>query len=255
MKRELRRITLILTLALMLISLLAPAVFAVQGDAAYDATLPRYIDASGYLSAEEAEAVNARCVEIADKYGVDVVIDIVDTCGNYTHMEYADDTFDYEGYGYGENRDGVLLLVCMNPECRGMWISTRGVAIDYYWLEDIDILMGYITEPLRNADYFGAFNTYLDVTDRFLADCVAEGVHYWTQEEEDLYASDELQSGGDDEEAGLMGNIIFGCISVGLGITVGVLVIMWLRGAMLTGVEAEEAQHYLKKDTFDLRVK
>ncbi len=37
-------------------------------------------------------------------------------------MEAADDFYDYNGYGQGPDRDGLILYVCMDT--RDIWIST-----------------------------------------------------------------------------------------------------------------------------------
>ena len=55
---------------------------------------------------------------------VDVVIVTVASIEGKTATEYADDYFDYQGYGYGEKSDGILLLVGMKER---VWaISTHG---------------------------------------------------------------------------------------------------------------------------------
>lgn len=42
-------------------------------------------------------------------------------------MDYADDYFDYKGYGMGEDKSGILFLVTMSE--RKFWMSTHGDAI------------------------------------------------------------------------------------------------------------------------------
>ena len=57
----------------------------------------------------------------------DVAVVTADTLDGKTPMAYADDFYDYNGYGFGESKDGVLLLVSM--EDRDWWITTTGYGI------------------------------------------------------------------------------------------------------------------------------
>lgn len=48
----------------------------------------------------------------------------VNSLDGKTAQAYADDYYDYNGYGYGENDDGILLLISMGE--RKWAISTYG---------------------------------------------------------------------------------------------------------------------------------
>ena len=82
----------------------------------------RVVDEADLLTDDEESMLMATLDGISQEHLVDVVVVTVDSTGEKTPMEYADDYFDYNGYGFGENFDGVILLVSM--EYSDWWIST-----------------------------------------------------------------------------------------------------------------------------------
>ena len=236
----------------------ANSVYAMPGDTVADENIWRVYQQSEYLTTEEQNELNEMAVSIADSYGIDVVVWIVDDCEGKSHMDYADDAFDYEGYGYGENHDGVMLLICMDPDCRGMWISTCGGAYDLYYNRDMDIIEGYLIDDLRAGAYAEAVRLYLNLTDTFLYDGLYEGGHVWSQEEIDRYTSgSDYQSGNPDDDYGEDVNyvvmIIWAVLSLACGIGLACLFIYGMRSEMRTGVIAGEAGEYLVSGTFKVR--
>ena len=75
--------------------------------------LPRLVDEADLLSDSEESRLLTTLDEISERQNCDVVVVTVDTIGDSTATEFADDFYDYNGYGAGENRDGILLLISM----------------------------------------------------------------------------------------------------------------------------------------------
>lgn len=127
--------------------------------------VPLLVDNAGLLTEAEQSELLATLDEISERQQADIVVVTADTLGGKTPMEYADDFYDYNGYGFGENNDGVLLLVSM--EDRDWWISTTGYGI--YAITDAGI--EYISEKflsdLSDGDYAEAFSTYAELCDDF----------------------------------------------------------------------------------------
>ena len=91
------------------------------------AAMPKIIDDAGLLWYEEAELLESMAQDIVEEYGMDVVILTVNST-NGTYIEtFADDFYDYNGYGIGEDASGVLLVLAMDT--REWAISTCGDAI------------------------------------------------------------------------------------------------------------------------------
>lgn len=91
-----------------------------------DAEAPRVLDTAGIFSEETEAEMEAQIAAIRQKYGKDIVVAAVpSTCGMAIE-QYAADFYDYCGYGFGDQREGICLVICMDPEDRGGWTCTTG---------------------------------------------------------------------------------------------------------------------------------
>ena len=81
-------------------------------------------------------------------------------------QDYADDYFDYNGFGADYNDSGILFMLSMYD--REWAISTSGEAIyaftDYGQEELIDSMLPYLSD----GDYYRAFTTYAEMCDDYL---------------------------------------------------------------------------------------
>ena len=87
----------------------------------------RLADMADLLQESEEKALLALLDEMSERQQLDIVVVTANTLNGKTPMEYADDFYDYNDYGFGAQKDGVLLLVSM--EDRDWWISTTGYGI------------------------------------------------------------------------------------------------------------------------------
>ncbi len=127
---------------------------------------PRLVDYANLLNNHEENKLTERLDEISQKYEVDVIILTVDYIGNKSPMEFADDFYDYNGYGYGSSYDGVLLLISM--EERDWWISTSGKAIDIFSDSYIDSIGELMVDHLADEDYAYAFEVFADECEYYI---------------------------------------------------------------------------------------
>lgn len=123
--------------------------------------LPRLVDDADILDSSEEEELETELDRISEEYQCDVaVVTTVGTEGR-TAQEYADDFYDYFGYGYGEGDDGILLLIDL--EERQYAISTYGFGIEAFTDDGLDYIeeqfLYYLSdEDLGdNAFYYGIF--------------------------------------------------------------------------------------------------
>ena len=124
------------------------------------AAAPRLVDEADLLTAAEETELLTRLDEVSAACGADVVVVTVDSTGGTSPMAYADDYFDYNGYGQGTDRAGVLLLVSMAQ--RDWWISTSGFCIEALSDDTIAYIGESITPDLSAGDYPAAFATYVE---------------------------------------------------------------------------------------------
>lgn len=129
-------------------------------------SLPRLVDEADLLFDWEEEELLARLNEISKRQQVDVAVVTVNTLMGKSPMEYANDYYDYNGFGFGENRDGVLLLVSMGE--RDWSFIAKGYGIHAI----TDAGNEYITDKFRpeltDGYYAEAFNTFATLCDEFV---------------------------------------------------------------------------------------
>lgn len=127
--------------------------------------LPRLVDNADLLTDSEESTLLSKLNEISERQQADVVVVTADTLDGKTPMDYADDFYDYNGYGFGADKDGVLLLVSM--EDRDWWMSTTGYGITAITDAGIEYISEKFLSDLSDGDYADAFTTYAELCDDF----------------------------------------------------------------------------------------
>lgn len=122
------------------------------------AQMPRLVDSADLLSADQEADLLARLDQVSGELQVDVVIVTMDSCGGYDPDDVVAAYYDDYGFGYGTNRDGVVLLLSMAE--RDWRILSNGFAADAITLNDIDRIGDSIVGDLSGGDYYEAFMTY-----------------------------------------------------------------------------------------------
>ena len=157
-------------MVLLLVSALTLAVNAEDGltlQITGTADAVRVVDHADLLSEREEQALLELADEISQRQQCDVVVLTENIISPKTPMEYADDYFDYNGYGYGADRSGILLLLSM--EDRDWWISTRGSAIQAFTDNGIQYLFSKCKSDISDGDYYDGFERYLNCADTMLS--------------------------------------------------------------------------------------
>lgn len=73
---------------------------------------------------------------------------------------FADDYYDGFGFGYGENDDGIMLVVAM--DIREFAITTHGRATEIFTDHNIRLLEDAFTSFLSSEEYYYAFNAFIN---------------------------------------------------------------------------------------------
>ena len=143
-----------------------PVVYDAQ---TYSAPL-RLTDSADILTDAEESALLEKLDEVSMRQQFDVVLVTVTDTGAKSLTAYADDFFDYNGFGFGDDRDGVLYLVRVDEDgtysTGNSWISTSGLGINAFSDSDIQDLGSSITPDLLLGDYVSAFNEYIETADK-----------------------------------------------------------------------------------------
>ena len=128
--------------------------------------MPRFVDNAGLLSEEEEKELNSTLDEISERQECDVAVVTVNGLDGKTVEEYADDFYDYNGYGYGDDDSGILLLVAMDD--REWHMSTYGYGITAFTDAGLAYMEDDFVSYLSDAEYMDAFTEYADLCDEFL---------------------------------------------------------------------------------------
>lgn len=136
---------------------------------AADAHPPRLVDNAGLLSQAEADSLRATLDQYSEELNFDIVVVTTNTLDGKTPRDYADDYFDYNGYGYGANRDGALFLRYINGSSKEVWLSTSGEGIKAIRDADMESIFDDMEDDIRANRYGAAFRIFAqDVRDEVL---------------------------------------------------------------------------------------
>lgn len=225
-----RIFTVILTIILM--SFATVTAFAAQ-DYDTDRQLPRLVDNADILDDSEETSLLKKLDEISERQKFDVVVVTVDSLEGKTAEEYADDFYDENGYGVGNDKDGVLLLVSM--EDRDWWMSTTGFGITAITDAGIDYISDKFLEYLGDDKYAKAFDTYAELCDEFIAQA-KKGTPY-------------DGSNMPKEPFPVFRNIL---IALGVGIVLSLIIVLIMRSKMRTVRSQPAASDYMKQGSMDI---
>ena len=131
-----------------------------------NATTPNVVDNADLLTQDETDLLEDAIDVILDEYEFEVVIVTVNSLEGKTTQEYADDFYDYNGYGVDDRHSGALLLLDM--ESRGWYISTTGYGIDAIDQNGFYYIEGSIIPYFSQGEYYEGFSEFVDICQELL---------------------------------------------------------------------------------------
>ncbi len=115
-------------------------------------------DDAGLLNQNEVSKLDATLQNISKEYNAEIHVVTISSMDGGDIDEFQHFLYDQMGFGYGENHDGVLLLVCMDPrEYRILSNGFAGTAID---TDAIDSICDVIVSDLSDGNYYDAFDAF-----------------------------------------------------------------------------------------------
>ena len=217
-------------------------------------TLPLVVDNADLLTPDEEALLENQLEALSETLELEIAVVTVNSTNGKSAMEYADDFYDYNGYGYGENDDGALLLIDMGA--REWWITTHGYG--EYYLNDYALYQveEAIIDYLSEGNFYDAFHTFAQTCEFYIKDAqnptyipgddyygdVTEFENEWN----DYYDDTEL-SPLEDAMATL-------AISLVIGFIIALIVVLIMRSGMKTVRSAHNAASYVVNGSLNLRV-
>ncbi len=207
------------------------------------------VDYAGLLTNEEAELLRQQIQ--ARKAALQLDIVIVTTYGTDGKgvQAFADDFYDSNGYGYGSDHSGILLLLDM--EAREWYMSTCGEAIYIFTDYGLEQLGGKILPRLSDGDYYGAFEIWLDALEPYV-DAWRRGAPidgYVPPDDYDSPYGDEIYYY--DDQTGI--RIRPFPVALIVGAIAAAVTVLIMRSKMNTAKLQRGAVDYLKEGSFHLR--
>lgn len=148
--------------------------------AAQSAQEQRVFDEADLFTPAQEQALEEDVAALRAQMQMDVVIVTAADAQGKSARAYADDYYDDNGFGVGEDHDGVLLLIDMDN--REAYISTCGAMIDLLTDGRIDAILDGVVLRLQEQDYAGAAQAFLARTQSYFeAGAVSGQYQYDTQ--------------------------------------------------------------------------
>ena len=180
------------------------------------------------LSDSEEEELLGELDEISERQEFDVAVVTVNSLEGKTAEAYADDFYDYHGYGFGTDHDGILLLVSM--EARDWHITTTGYGITAFTDAGIEYISEQFLPYLSDGEYFQAFEMYAGLCDEFVTEAVNG----------EAYDSDSLPK-GDFPVLEYLG------IALIAGVILSVLIVAGMRSSLKSVRRQNAATNYVRR--------
>lgn len=126
----------------------------------------RVVDMAGLLSDTELSDITATLNELSVRQSFDVIIVTTDDTEGYTSLDYATTVYEQFEYGYGEDADGILLL--LNMQDRDWQIITHGYGMTVFTNDGIDYIGEKLLPYLSDGQYAVCFSEYAKLCDSFI---------------------------------------------------------------------------------------
>lgn len=132
------------------------------------------VDLADVFTEEEKSNLQYKAAALGNQFNMDIVIVTTSDAEGKSSRDYADDYFDYNDYGLGADRDGILFLIDFdNSEA---YISTSGSGIRYLTDERIErVLDDVFDNGLTDGKYYNAADAFLNSTEIFLNEGIPKG--------------------------------------------------------------------------------
>ena len=199
-------------------NMLTATAFAAEENLIFD-------DADLLTDAEEA-TLTQKLAYVSHTYNAQIVVATIASMEGGDIDEFVEHTYDYMDLGYGENRDGIFLLVCMDP--REYRILSNGFAGNAVDTADIGRIGAAIVSDLSAGNYAGAFDGFADQCAYFLNG----------------------QISGFPFNAGK--NLL---ICLVIGFVIGLIVVLILKGQLKTVRKQNQANVYVKPGSMQVTVR
>jgi uncharacterized protein len=133
----------------------------------FDSQKQKVYDEADILLETEEESLNQLCLEAATKTQSDFVIVTVNSLEGKSATAYADDFFDYGGFGY-EKKKGTGTIFLISMEERDIAFSTSGDSVELFSSSTSDKIIETVGSYLSDGEYYNGLVTYINLTKEYI---------------------------------------------------------------------------------------
>ena len=187
------------------------------------AAAPMVSDEANLLTSSEEAALESKLQQLSDTYGAQIAVVTTASAEGYNVDSLVEYIYDTNGYGYGGNHDGVMLLIAM--DVREFRIISNGFAGDAIADYEIESISDRITPDLSGGYYADAFETFADACGDYL-----EGYLYG-------YPFDVTK------------NLL---IALVIGVVISLIVVLIMKGQLKSVRMQTHANSYVRSGSFNL---
>ncbi len=186
----------------------------------------RLLDNVSLMTIDEQHSLLNELDTLSNKWNCNIVVLTVASHDGEI-QSYADDYFDYNGFGADFEGSGILFMLSM--ENREYAVSTRGIAISAFTDYGIQYITNEMYPYLRDGNYYDAFRTYAAICDKFL-EMYAEGTPYDVN-------NNRIAKNSSDYLRQLI-------ISILGGLVIAIFPILWMKSQLRTVKMSSNASNY-----------
>ena len=128
--------------------------------------LPRFVDDEELLTEEQAKTLIQKLDTVSEHYQFDTVVAVVPKLDEREARVYAIDFFEQNGFGFGEELDGIILILATQD--RDFGFAVYGYGLEVFTDSGQEYLEELFLPHLKENRYYEAFMAYADGVDDFL---------------------------------------------------------------------------------------
>lgn len=211
-------------------------------------TTQKVYDYAGLFTQEQTGKLQERCKALAQTTNNDIVILTISSNDTASTLAYAEDFYDYNGFGVGAAKDGILLIIDMDNRMLQTVTTGKGSQSSAYTVIDpqrLSAMEDDIYRYLTAKDYYGGATSFLDRTEKYFTQ--GADTAFWNKYNSDSNFQNDLNL--DNGGAGNVPNyaqrfvqkLPFGAF---FGLVIAVLIVCILRSRNKTVALARAAAAY-----------
>ena len=202
-------------------------------------------DDAQLLTPDQLQELCGLVRELTAQYQTDFVIVTVESLDGKSPEQYANDFYDGNNCGFGQNRDGILMLLAMNS--RDYYFLTNGTPTQKLaQAGGISALEDKVVPHLSSGDYYTAFRTFLETSSAIIAHPTSTpGATSPTYNDDFIYIGfDDISTTADRLQR-------VGIFAV-IGLIVGFVTTFLMKRSMKTARRKANATDYVRPGSFQL---